>query len=108
MEPYADAITEAGSGVAITLDVTAGAQRASFPAGYNEWRKSIRCHVTAPATGGRANKAIIDLIAETLGVPRADVGITSGHTSTQKTVAVVGLSKGEVLAILSPPQRRLS
>ncbi len=108
MEPYADAITETGSGVTITLDVTAGAKKASFPAGYNEWRKSIRCHVTAPAVGGRANRAIVELIAETLGVPRADVSIASGHTSARKTVVVVGLSKGEVLAILSPSQRRLS
>ncbi|HOB18097.1 MAG TPA: DUF167 domain-containing protein [Candidatus Methanoculleus thermohydrogenotrophicum] len=101
MEPYADAITETGSGVTIVLDVTAGAKRASFPAGYNEWRKSIRCQVAAPALGGKANRAIIDLVAETLGVSRADVSIISGHTSTSKTVAVAGLSKSEIIALLS-------
>lgn len=101
MEPYADAITETGSGVTIVLDVTAGAKRASFLAGYNEWRKSIRCQVAAPALGGKANRAIIDLVAETLGVSRADVSIISGHTSTSKTVAVAGLSKSEIIALLS-------
>lgn len=101
MEPYADAITEAGSGVMIALDVTAGSRRASFPAGYNEWRKSIRCHVKAPAVSGKANKAVIELVAETLDIPRADVSIASGHTSTSKTVAVIGLSRSEVLTILS-------
>jgi len=38
MEPYADAVVETGKGVTIALDVTAGAKRSLFPAGYNEWR----------------------------------------------------------------------
>ncbi|CCJ37230.1 hypothetical protein BN140_2307 [Methanoculleus bourgensis MS2] len=101
MESYADAVTETGSGVTILLDVTAGARRTSFPAGYNEWRKSIRCQVAAPAVDGKANRAIIDLIAETFGVSRADVSIISGHTSTSKTVAISGLSKPEILKLLS-------
>jgi len=101
MEPYADAVTETGSGVTILLDVTAGARRTAFPAGYNEWRKSIRCQVAAPAVDGKANRAVIDLIAETFGVSRADVSIISGHTSTSKTVAISGLSKSEILTFLS-------
>ncbi|KAF5046518.1 putative ACR, YggU family [anaerobic digester metagenome] len=101
MEPYADAVVETAHGVVITLDVTAGAKRSSFPAGYNEWRKSIRCQVTAPAVGGKANRAVVDLVAGTLGVPRADVVILSGHTSSSKTVAVAGRSRDGVLACLN-------
>ncbi|WP_366829930.1 DUF167 domain-containing protein [Methanoculleus sp.] len=85
----------------IALDVTAGAKRQSFPAGYNEWRKSVRCQVTAPAVGGKANRAIIDLVAETFGIPRADVSIIAGHTSSSKIVAIAGTSRSEILAILS-------
>ncbi len=101
MEPYADAIVETTRGVVITLDVTAGAKRSLFPAGYNAWRKSIRCQVTAPAVGGKANRAIIDLVAGTLGVPRTDVAIISGHTSSSKTVAVAGQSRSDVAARLN-------
>jgi uncharacterized protein (TIGR00251 family) len=101
MEPYADAVVEAAHGVVIALDVTAGAKRSSFPAGYNEWRKSIRCQVAAPAVGGKANRAIIDLLAETFNVPRADVCIVAGHTSSSKTVAIVGVSKSSVVASLN-------
>jgi len=104
MEPYADAITRTADRITILLDVTAGARRTAFPAGYNEWRKSIRCQISAPAVDGRANRAIIHLIAETFGVPRADVSIVSGHTSTSKIVAISGLSKQEVLEILSASQ----
>ncbi len=101
MDPYADAVVEAAHGVIITLDVTAGAKRSLFPAGYNEWRKSIRCQVAAPAVGGKANRAIIDLLAETFGIPRADVSIVAGHTSSSKTVAIAGLSKSSVVASLN-------
>ncbi|MCK9297481.1 YggU family protein [Methanoculleus sp. YWC-01] len=101
MEPYADAVVENSHGVIIALDVTAGAKRPSFPAGYNEWRKSVRCQVAAPAVGGKANRAIINLLAETFNVPRADVSIVAGHTSSSKTVAIAGLSKSSVLASLN-------
>ncbi len=100
MEPYADAVVEAAHGVIIALDVTAGAKRSSFPAGYNEWRKSIRCQVAAPAVGGKANRAIIDLLAEMFGIARADVSIIAGHTSSSKTVAIAGVSKSRVVACL--------
>ena len=98
---YADAIVETGEGVTLALEVTAGAKKASFPAGYNEWRKSVRCRVAAPAVGGKANRAIIDLVAGTFHIPRADVSIVSGQTSTSKTVAVAGLSKPRVLDLLN-------
>jgi hypothetical protein len=101
MDSYADAVVETARGVVITLDVTAGAKRSLFPAGYNAWRKSIRCQVTAPAVGGKANRAIIDLVAGTLGVPRADVAIVAGHTSSSKTVAVSGQSRSGVVACLN-------
>ncbi len=101
MESYADAVVEAAHGVMIALDVTAGAKRSSFPAGYNEWRKSIRCQVAAPAVGGKANRAIIDLLAETFRIPRADVSIVAGHASSSKTVAIAGLSKSCVVARLN-------
>ena len=101
MEPYADAVVENSHGVIIALDVTAGAKQPSFPAGYNEWRKSVRCQVAAPAVGGKANRAIINLLAETFNVPRADVCIVAGHTSSSKTVAIVGVSKSSVVASLN-------
>ena len=100
MDTYADAVTETPYGVTITLDVTAGAKRSAFPAGYNEWRKSIKCQIAAPAVGGKANRAISDLLAETFGVPRTGVEIITGHTSSQKTVAITGVSRSHALARL--------
>ena len=101
METYADAVAETPHGVTITLDVTAGAKRSAFPAGYNEWRRSIKCQIAAPAVGGKANRAITDLLAKTFRVPRADVEIITGHTSSSKTVAIAGISQSHALTCLN-------
>ncbi len=91
------AVTEERQGVVIAIDVTAGAKEAHFPSCYNEWRRTIGCRVPAPALEGRANKAIIRLVAERLGVPASSVSIMSGATSSQKRVHVAGMSRQKVL-----------
>ncbi len=53
-----------------------------------------------PAVGGKANRAITDLLAEIFGVSRADVTIIAGHTSSSKTVAIAGVSRSHALACL--------
>jgi len=100
MPDIADALLEERNGTIISIDVTAGAKEELFPAGYNEWRKAIGCRVTAPALEGRANKAIITLIAETLDLPVSSITIQSGATSSQKRVLVAGLAKNDLLVRL--------
>jgi uncharacterized protein (TIGR00251 family) len=51
-----------------------------------------KVRVTAPPEGGRANDAVLTLLAETLGVPRADLELALGSTSRDKTVTLVGLT----------------
>jgi uncharacterized protein (TIGR00251 family) len=91
------AVSEERQGVIISIEVTAGVKEAGFPAGYNEWRRSIGCRVSAPAIEGRANKAIIRLVAEKMGVSASAVSILSGSTSSQKRVLVIGISRQQVL-----------
>jgi uncharacterized protein (TIGR00251 family) len=97
MPDIADALVEERNGTIISLDVTAGSKAELFPAGYNEWRKTIGCRVTAPALEGKANKAIITLIAETLDLPASSVSILSGATSSQKRVLIAGIAKNDLL-----------
>ena len=93
----ADALSSERNGTVISIDVTTGASAELFPSGYNEWRQAIGCRVSAPALEGRANKAIITLIAETLDLPVSSIRILSGATSSQKRVLVAGLAKNDLL-----------
>jgi len=62
-------------------------------------RSVVKVRVRAIADGGEANRAVTDLLARALGVPKARVKILSGATSRLKQVAVDGDPKalGETL-----------
>lgn len=51
--------------------------------------------MTAPPERGKANQATLDLLAESLGLPAADLRLVSGHGSRDKTVEVAGLTADE-------------
>jgi uncharacterized protein (TIGR00251 family) len=53
-------------------------------------RTVVKVRVRAIADGGEANRAVTELIAKALGVPRAKVRILSGMTSRLKQIAVDG------------------
>jgi uncharacterized protein (TIGR00251 family) len=97
MPDIADALFEERQGTIIALEVSAHAKTSVFPAGYNEWRKTIGCRVTAPASEGRANQAVISLVSDKLCVPASQVSIQSGATSPQKRVLVEGMNKKDLL-----------
>jgi uncharacterized protein len=101
MPDFSGALVEERHGVLIAIEVTAGSKSNAFPVGYNEWRKTIGCRVTAPAVDGKANKAVLQLIAATLGMPQTAVSIHTGATSPQKQVLVAGIKKPEILGKLS-------
>jgi hypothetical protein len=53
-------------------------------------RSVVKMRVRAIADGGEANRAVMELLAKALGVPKAKVRILSGTTSRLKQVAVGG------------------
>jgi hypothetical protein len=59
--------------------------------------------VRAIAEGGEANRAVTELLAKALGVPKAKVRLLSGATSRLKQIAVDGDPKslGEALRVLT-------
>jgi uncharacterized protein len=50
----------------------------------------VKVRVRAIAEGGEANRAVTELMAKALGVPRARVRILSGTTSRLKQMAIDG------------------
>ncbi|MEA2915440.1 MAG: uncharacterized protein QOJ15_7521 [Bradyrhizobium sp.] len=53
-------------------------------------RTVVKVRVRAIADGGEANRAVTELMAKALGVPKAKVRILSGTTSRLKQIAVYG------------------
>lgn len=48
----------------------------------------LRIRVRAIPDRGRANTAVIELIAKALRVPKAEIGIAAGHTARDKTLRI--------------------
>lgn len=59
---------------------------------------TLRIRVTAAAAEGAANGALVNLLADTLGVARRDVRIVAGATSRQKLIVVDGIERDAVVA----------
>ncbi|MGA7810256.1 DUF167 domain-containing protein [Bradyrhizobium sp.] len=53
-------------------------------------RSVLKVRVRAPADGGEANRAVTELLAKALGVPKARVRLLSGATSRLKQIAIDG------------------
>ena len=61
---------------------------------------TLRVRVQAPPLEGRANAALIDLLARAFGVPRSHVWLERGETSREKVLGVEGLDAEEIRARL--------
>jgi uncharacterized protein (TIGR00251 family) len=57
---------------------------------------ALKIKIRAPAQDGRANDALCEFIAETLGLPRRAVTIAHGKKSRQKLLRIDGLASGEL------------
>ena len=60
----------------------------------------VKIKLTAPPVEGKANKALIELLAKKLGVARSNVEIVSGERSRSKSVRIHGLSQEEIDRLL--------
>jgi uncharacterized protein (TIGR00251 family) len=96
-----DALTPHADGVVVALEVSPNARRDRFPNGYNPWRRTIGCAVSAPPLDGRANRAVVALVADALGVEKSRVELIAGATSSQKRVLIRGVTPGEAAAVLA-------
>jgi len=78
--------------------------RAKRNAVYPAAGGGVKVYVAAPPEDGRANEAVVETIAEWLGVKRRQVEIIGGETNRNKVVQVTGLSPAQLEAALH--QRR--
>ena len=56
----------------------------------SDGRSVLKVRVRAVADGGEANRAVTELLAKALGVPKAKVRLVSGATARLKQVAIDG------------------
>ena len=87
----------------VKLRVQPGAPRAEIVSRHGEtWKVRVR----AAPEHGAANDAVVELLAETLSLPRRDVRLVSGHAARVKIVELDGLAPAEAEARLASSARK--
>ena len=56
----------------------------------------LKIRVTAKPQKGKANEALVALMSDVLHVPRKNISISSGASSSKKVLKISGLSKFEI------------
>ena len=77
------------------------APRSSRDSIEGEYQGALKVRLTAPPVDDRANEALRRLLAERLKVPVSAVRIVAGEKSRTKRVAIAGVSRAQVVALLS-------
>lgn len=76
----------------LSIKVVPGARRDRVVGQYGD---AIKVQVSAPPQAGKANQAVIAVIARALGVRNQQVAILRGHTQSRKVVRVDGIEQSD-------------
>jgi uncharacterized protein (TIGR00251 family) len=83
--------------VSFQIKVVPGASRNKV---MGEYGGALKVAVTQAPEDGRANSAVVDLLAQALRISPARIQITHGHTKPRKQVRVQGKSIDDIRKIL--------
>ena len=101
MDPWR--ATSAGISVALRVTPRGGRDDIDGVETLPDGRSVLKVRVRAIADGGEANRAVTELLAKSLHVPKARVRLLSGATSRLKQIAIDGdpTAIGEALRLLT-------
>lgn len=75
-----------GDDLLLSLHVQPGSKRSELAGRHGD---AIKVRVAAPASDGRANRALVSFLAEQFGVPRSHIVVEQGHGGRRKRVRVI-------------------
>lgn len=81
-----------GPSIRLRLRVSPGSGRAGIVGRHGD---AWKVRVAAPPEGGKANEAVLELLARTLDVPRRSLALATGRAARDKVVILQGLMSTE-------------
>jgi len=88
-------LTPSRDGVLVNVHAQPGARRNAV---IGEREGAVRVAVTAPPDKGKANAAILDVLAEALGLRPSQLALVSGETSRRKRILLAGIAPDDARA----------
>ena len=77
--------------ILLDIEVQPGSSRQGI-IGLNQWRSKLSVAVKAEAQKGKANEAVLHVLAKTLELTKSDLEIVSGQTARSKRVSVKSIT----------------
>jgi uncharacterized protein (TIGR00251 family) len=90
-------INKSSPGIRLAIKVTPNAGRDEIT-GFKDGVLQVK--VAAAPEKGKANKALVDLLSERLGVRKSSITIIKGETSRNKVVLINGISNEDLSKLL--------
>jgi uncharacterized protein (TIGR00251 family) len=84
----------------LRLRVVPNAKRSEVVGLHGE---AIKIKIQAPAMDGKANAALLEFVAEKLGIPIRQLALVAGQKSRDKMVAIQGIEEAEARQRLLQP-----
>lgn len=94
---YTEGDNEESGTAVIRLHVQPGAGRTAVVGRHGD---AVKVRVAAPPEGGRANDAVVALVAATFDLKLAQVSLVSGESSRAKKVKIDGIAEAELQRLL--------
>ena len=91
-------LTNEPGGVRLMLKVVPGSSRDRIVGTLGE---ALKIAVSKPPQDGAANRAVVKLLADGLGLPEAAVTIVRGHSNPRKEALVAGLTVEQLTSRLA-------
>lgn len=91
-------IVTTNSGVILSIRTQPGSSKNRI---IGEYGGRLKLAVTAAPEKGKANKAVIELLADTLHVHESSIHIISGETSRDKRLMIEGLTLEDLKSLLN-------
>ena len=87
------ALVDRADGCVVPVHAQPGARRNAIVGAHGD---ALKIAVTAPADQGKANAAILEVLARELGLKNAQVELISGQTGRAKRILVRNMTAAEV------------
>ena len=90
-------LKRSGNALTLTLHIQPGAKKTEVAGEHGD---ALKIRLAAPPVDGKANAALLEFIAEKLGVAKSAVTLKSGQTSRRKVVEVGDVTERVVASLL--------
>ena len=90
-------IKETGDGIILRVHVVPRSAKSEFAGIQGD---ALKLKITAPPVEGQANAECIRFLSDILGIKKKQVKILSGHRSKKKTIAIEGIGRKDVEALI--------